>query len=51
MGLLDQAKAMDFRRPQDYFQHIWSTAFRADALAAAVGSEPSDQPEPAEETL
>jgi integrase-like protein len=51
LGLLDQAKAMDFRRPQDYFQHIWSTAFRADALAAAGGSEPSNQPEPAEETL
>jgi integrase len=49
LGLLDQALALDFRRPQDYFHHIWSIGFRADELAATADSEPSDQPEPAEE--
>jgi hypothetical protein len=34
VGLLDEALALDLRRPQDYFQRIWSTAFRAADLAA-----------------
>ncbi|MEV1176486.1 hypothetical protein [Nonomuraea sp. NPDC049784] len=33
LGLLDQALAMDLRRPQDYFHRIWSTNFRATDLA------------------
>jgi integrase len=36
LGLLDDALALDLRRPQDYFQRIWNTAFRASDLAAAV---------------
>jgi integrase len=35
LGLLDQALALDLRRPQDYFHRIWSTAFRASDLAEA----------------
>ena len=35
LGLLDQALALDLRRPQDYFHRIWSTAFRAGDLAEA----------------
>jgi len=34
LGLLDQALALDYRRPQDYFHRLWSTAFRASELAA-----------------
>jgi hypothetical protein len=34
-GLLDDAPALDMRKPQDYFQRVWSTAFRASDLAAA----------------
>jgi Phage integrase family len=49
LGLLDQALALDFRRPQDYFHRIWSTGFRANDLAAAANSEPSDLPSPAGE--
>ncbi|WP_234544820.1 hypothetical protein [Streptomyces shenzhenensis] len=36
LGLLDQALALDLRRPQDYFGRVWSTAFRATDLAAAA---------------
>jgi hypothetical protein len=32
-GLLDQALALDLRKPQDYFRRVWSTAFRATDLA------------------
>lgn len=32
MGLLDEALAFDLRRPQDYFERVWSTAFRASDL-------------------
>ena len=35
LGLLDQALALDLRKPQDYFQRVWATAFRAADLAAA----------------
>jgi hypothetical protein len=34
LGLLDDALALDLRKPQDYFHRIWSTAFRANDLAA-----------------
>ncbi|MEU2743013.1 hypothetical protein ABZ656_49130 [Streptomyces sp. NPDC007095] len=43
LGLLDQALAMDLRRPQDYFQRLWSIAFRASDLAAA--GEQDDDPD------
>jgi hypothetical protein len=33
LGLLDQALAVDLRKPQDYFHRVWSTAFRAADLA------------------
>ncbi|MFD4863511.1 hypothetical protein [Streptomyces atratus] len=39
LGLLDDALALDLRKPQDYFQRVWSTAFRAADLAQAVGDE------------
>jgi hypothetical protein len=35
LGLLDEALALDLRKPQDYFHRIWSTAFRAADLADA----------------
>ena len=35
LGLLDQALALDLRRPQDYFQRIWSLGFRAADLTGA----------------
>ena len=35
LGLLDDALALDLRKPQDYFHRVWSTAFRASDLAAA----------------
>jgi integrase len=45
LGLLDDALALDLRKPQDYFHRVWSTAFRAADLAAAGGAtdrEPDD---------
>jgi hypothetical protein len=39
LGLLDDALALDMRKPQDYFHHVWSTAFRASDLAAAGDDE------------
>lgn len=39
LGLLDDALALDLRKPQDYFQRVWSTAFRATDLAQATGDE------------
>jgi integrase len=48
LGLLDQALALDLRRPQDYFHRIWSTAFRAGDLAEAGDDIPAGPPgEPA----
>jgi hypothetical protein len=35
LGLLDDALALDLRKPQDYFHRIWNTAFRAADLATA----------------
>jgi len=34
LGLLDQALALDLRRPQDYYHRLWSLSFRAADLAA-----------------
>jgi len=34
MGLLEDALALDMRKPQDYFHRVWSVAFRAVDLAA-----------------
>ncbi|MEV6750566.1 hypothetical protein ACUN29_35250 [Streptomyces sp. WC2508] len=39
LGLLDDALALDLRKPQDYFRRVWSTAFRATDLAQAAGDE------------
>jgi hypothetical protein len=47
LGLLEQALAMDLRRPQDYFHRIWSTNFRAADLATLTAA----QPEPSTEQL
>jgi integrase len=33
LGLLQEALALDMRRPQDYFHRVWSTSFRARDLA------------------
>jgi hypothetical protein len=35
LGLLEDALALDMRRPQDYFHRLWSTGFRTSDLAAA----------------
>jgi len=35
LGLLNDALALDLRKPQDYFHRVWSTAFRAADLADA----------------
>lgn len=35
LGLLDDALAVDLRRPQDYFQRLWNLGFRASDLANA----------------
>jgi len=45
LGLLDQALALDLRRPQDYYHRLWNLSFRAADLAAAS----SDQLEQAAE--
>jgi integrase len=34
LGLLDDALALDLRKPQDYFHRVWATAFRSSDLAA-----------------
>jgi hypothetical protein len=41
LGLLDNALALDLRRPQDYFHRIWSTAFRASQLTALHDEHPT----------
>ena len=43
LGLLDQALALDLRKPQDYFHRVWSTAFRATDLADTVSTAPDEQ--------
>ncbi|MGW1365287.1 hypothetical protein ACWCQP_49155 [Streptomyces chartreusis] len=40
LGLLDDALALDLRKPQDYFHRVWSTAFcAADLLDAGAEGE------------
>lgn len=39
LGLLDDALALDLRRPQDYFQRLWNVGFRASDLANAADNE------------
>jgi hypothetical protein len=34
LGLLEDALALDMRRPQDYFHRLWTTGFRTADLAA-----------------
>ncbi|MFI2437376.1 hypothetical protein [Streptomyces sp. NPDC018693] len=41
-GLLEEALALDLRRPQDYFGRVWATAFRTADLAA-TGSDENDE--------
>ncbi len=48
LGLLDDALALDLRRPQDYFQRVWNIGFRASELAGAAADAdaiPDDQPD------
>ena len=48
LGLLDDALSLDLRRPQDYFQRVWNTGFRATQLASASADTdpaPGDQPD------
>jgi hypothetical protein len=45
LGLLDQALALDLRKPQDYYQRVWATAFRAADLATATDNEDDDTAE------
>ena len=42
LGLLDQALALDLRKPQDYFDRVWSTVFRAADLAVADATATTD---------
>ncbi|MEU9304776.1 hypothetical protein [Streptomyces sp. NPDC048269] len=43
LGLLDEALAINLRRPpQDYFQRMWSLAFRATGLAALAHDDHDD---------
>lgn len=46
LGLLDEALNLDLRKPQDYYQRIWATAFRARDLADA-DHDPLDIPDEA----
>lgn len=39
LGLLDQALALDMRKPQDYFDRIWSTGFLAHDLNGLLDGE------------
>ncbi|MGC4808902.1 tyrosine-type recombinase/integrase [Micromonospora sp. DT228] len=39
LGLLEDALAMDMRRPQDYFHRLWSVGFRTSDLAAIGNDE------------
>lgn len=40
IGLLDEALALDLRRPQDYFHRLWRTAFRPGDLTDQPANEP-----------
>jgi integrase len=43
LGLLNEALALDLRRPQDYFHRIWGTNFRTTDLASLVDQDTSEQ--------
>ena len=43
MGLLEDALALDMRKPQDYFHRIWSVAFRATDLADAGSGDTEEE--------
>jgi integrase len=45
LGLLEDALALDLRRPQDYFQRVWSIGFRASDLARTTDPGPADESE------
>ncbi|MEU7317103.1 site-specific integrase [Streptomyces sp. NPDC007083] len=42
LNLLDDALALDLRRPQDYFHRLWSIGFRANDLARAADNDDFD---------
>ena len=44
LGLLDEALALDMRRPQDYFQRVWSLGFKSSDLASAGGHDLPEMP-------
>ena len=46
LGLLDEALALDLRKPQDYFHRVWSTAFRANDLADAANDKQGEHRNP-----
>ena len=48
LGLLEQALALDLRKPQDYFHRVWSTGFRASQLASTA--HPENRPNDNENT-
>lgn len=43
LGLLDDALALDLRRPQDYFQRLWNVGFRARDLAHTDTNDVDDE--------
>ncbi|MDX2827989.1 tyrosine-type recombinase/integrase, partial [Streptomyces ipomoeae] len=47
LGLLEEALAMDLRRPQDYYHRMWTLAFRASDLAGLDNAELDSAQEPA----
>lgn len=44
LGLLDDALALDLRRPQDYFQRLWSLGFRASDLLTTTEGDQDEAP-------
>ncbi|WP_107421123.1 tyrosine-type recombinase/integrase [Streptomyces sp. CB03234] len=45
LNLLDDALALDLRRPQDYFHRLWSIGFRAGDLARAADNDDFNEDE------
>jgi hypothetical protein len=43
LGVLDDALALDVRRPQDYFHRVWNVGFLADDLKNATDDEPAPE--------
>lgn len=50
LGLLDQALALDLRRPQDYYHRIWNVGFRAADLTD-ITAQPPPKATDAKDTL